>query len=191
MILQNLSDGRWQLDLWARNSVHAVAGVAKPCLRFRLHFCQVCNKANRIQFGFMQGLQNIPLIQGIKMQGMQNLACDSVRNYAGVAKSSPRFRLHLCQVCNEANRILFGFMQGVQWRFWCSNRHTPVGILCLRFRADFTPCAMRQTVVILFHSHAYQSVRWHLSSSLGVSSWLDRWGHLASFWKRHRPLDLL
>ena len=73
-----------------------------------------CKTMPEILFTFLQGLQNIPLIQGIKMQGMQNLVRDSVRNYAGGAKSCLRFSLHFCQVCNEANWIQFGFMQGVQ-----------------------------------------------------------------------------
>jgi len=73
-----------------------------------------CKTIPEILFTFLQGMQNNAKNQGIKMQGMQKLVRDSVRNYAGVAKSCLRFSLNFCQVCNEANRIQFGFLQGVQ-----------------------------------------------------------------------------
>ena len=35
-------------------------------------------------------------------------------DFCKVGIPSLRFSLHFCQVCNEANQILFGFLQGVQ-----------------------------------------------------------------------------
>ena len=80
---------------------------------------------HEILFGLLQGLQNVPLLQGMKMQGwqnrpriqgkkmqgMQNLVRGSVWSFVWVAKPCPRFGLEFCQVCNEANRIQFGFLR--------------------------------------------------------------------------------
>ena len=44
-----------------------------------------------IQFGLLQGWQNLPQDRGKEMQGWQKHARDSVETFAGVAKPSPRF----------------------------------------------------------------------------------------------------
>ena len=67
-----------------------------------------------ILFGLLHRLQNVPQIQGIKMQGVQNLARDSVRNYAGVAKPCPGFRLVFCTGGKIVPEIQFAFLPGMQ-----------------------------------------------------------------------------
>ena len=54
--------------------------------------CRGCKSMAVIWFETLHGWQNIPLIQGIKMQGVQNLVRDSVRNYAGVAMKVLAFK---------------------------------------------------------------------------------------------------
>jgi hypothetical protein len=91
-----------------------------------------------IPFGVLQGMQNRPRVQGKEMQGMQNFVRDSVHNSAryaktrqnsghknaGYAKPSPRFNLDFCRGCNEGFRVQVVIPQ------W--------GMICQRFRADFT-----------------------------------------------------
>ena len=67
-----------------------------------------------ILFGLLQGLQNVPLTQGIKMQGVQNLVRNSVRNYAGVAKSCPGLGLDFCTGGKIVPKIRFAFLSGMQ-----------------------------------------------------------------------------
>ena len=73
---------------------------------------------------------NEPEIRFITLQGLQNLAWDSVWNYAGVAKSCLRFGSHLCRgckiipwfraekcrVCKTLSVIRCAIMQGLQNR---------------------------------------------------------------------------
>ena len=68
----------------------------------------------KIPFRPLQGLQNHPLIQGIKMQGMQNLVRDSVCNYARLAKICPRFGLDFCIGGKTFPEIQFALLPGMQ-----------------------------------------------------------------------------
>ena len=68
----------------------------------------------KILLGVLQGQQNVPLTQVIKMQGMQNLVRNSVRNYAGVAKSCPRFGLDFCIGGKTLPEFPFALLPGMQ-----------------------------------------------------------------------------
>ena len=58
----------------------------------------------------------MPGIQFTVLQGLQKRHHDSVQTFAGIAKTPPRFSLDFCRVCNEANRIQFRLLQGLQKR---------------------------------------------------------------------------
>ena len=114
IVLADGSSDRWQL------------GFTSPI--FGSDRCRGCKTLPEILFGLLQGLQNVPLLQGMKMQGwqnrpriqgkkmqgMQNLVRGSVCIFARYAMRQTRFSLYICQVCNEANQIQFGFLQGLQ-----------------------------------------------------------------------------
>ena len=67
-----------------------------------------------IRFRPLQGLQNLPQIQGIKMQGMQNLVRNSFHSSAEYAKPCPSFSLDFCTGGKIVPEIQFALLPGMQ-----------------------------------------------------------------------------
>ena len=82
----------------AWDSGQTYAQGAETCLRFGADLCTVGYDVSEISGRVLQELQNLPMNQGIKMQGMQNLQRDSVQTFAGYAMRQTRFRSDNCRV---------------------------------------------------------------------------------------------
>jgi len=94
-IPHNLTDCRWQLGLWAPDSVEPFAGVAKTCLRSGLKFCR--------------GGKNVPEIWFEVLQRWQKRAWDFGQAVPQGVKPCPEIGLDFCTGCKTFPQILADF----------------------------------------------------------------------------------